>query len=76
MIHEKKNMERRKMESLGKKRKYCRFHPKIEIDLASVSKKFKADSSTISNSNSSLINGILSLSPVPKQNALAKVNES
>lgn len=29
------------MESLGKKRKYCRFHPKIDVDLAQIPKKIK-----------------------------------
>lgn len=68
------------MESLGKKRKYCRFHPKIDVDLIKIFKKFKPDDSKIGNaaSNSqaaSLINGLLSLSPIQNQ-GLRLYNES
>ncbi|EAR83010.2 hypothetical protein TTHERM_01043270 (macronuclear) [Tetrahymena thermophila SB210] len=57
------------MESLGKKRKYCRFHPKIDVDLLQISKKIKSeDLSSASNQNSTnLISGLLSLPTIQQQ---------
>lgn len=40
-IQNKKNFERKKIDPNGKKRKYCRFNPHIEIDVSMNSSAYK-----------------------------------